>query len=164
MPTTESREAVGNLRLRRIGRVPYRAGSFPLDRFDVRPWLPSSVRLCDMVEDAISIGGVDLADPDTYASGIPFEAFRKLRRHAPVAWHPYKDGPGFLALTGYDDVLAVSRDSATWSSQATGVFFDVPPPESAFQLSLMMLTMDPPRHTKLRSLVARASRPVRSPG
>jgi cytochrome P450 len=125
--------------------------------FDRR--LPSSVRLCDMVEDAISIGGVDLADPDTYASDIPFEAFRKLRRHAPVAWHPYKGGPGFLALTGYDDVLAVSRDSATWSSQATGVFFDVPPPESAFQLSLMMLTMDSPRHTKLRSLVSKGFTP-----
>lgn len=49
---------------------------------------------------AISIGGVDLADPDTYVSGMPFEAFRKLRRRAPVAWHPYKEGPGFLALTG----------------------------------------------------------------
>ena len=55
---------------------------------------------CDVAEDAISIGGVDLADPDTYVSGMPFEAFRKLRRRAPVAWHPYKEGPGFLALTG----------------------------------------------------------------
>jgi hypothetical protein len=30
---------------------------------------------------------------------------------------------------GYDEILAVSRDSATWSSQATGVFYDVPLPE-----------------------------------
>ena len=74
-----------------------------------------------MTEDAISIGGVDLADPGTYASGVPYEAFRELRLRAPVAWHPYKDGSGFLALTGYDEVLAVSRDSATWSSQAQGV-------------------------------------------
>jgi hypothetical protein len=74
-----------------------------------------------VTEDAISIGGVDLADPDTYVSGMPFAAFRKLRECAPVAWHPYKDGPGFLALTGCDEVFAVSRDSATWSSEATGV-------------------------------------------
>jgi len=47
-----------------------------------------------VTEDAISIGGVDLADPDTYMSGMPFDAFRKLRECAPVAWHPYKDGPG----------------------------------------------------------------------
>ena len=119
----------------------------------------SSVTLCDVAEDAISIGGVDLADPDTYVSGMPFEAFRELRRRAPVAWHPYKDGPGFLVLTGYDEVLAVSRDSATWSSQTAGVFFEVPRPEDEFQLALMMLTMDPPRHTKLRSLVSKGFTP-----
>ena len=119
----------------------------------------SSVTLCDVAEDAISIGGVDLADPDTYVAGMPFEAFRELRRRAPVAWHPYQDGPGFLVLTGYDEVLAVSRDSATWSSQTAGVFFEVPRPEDEFQLALMMLTMDPPRHTKLRSLVSKGFTP-----
>jgi cytochrome P450 len=121
--------------------------------------LAVSVTLCDVPEDAISIGGVDLTDPDTYASGMPFGAFRQLRSRAPVAWHPYGDGPGFLALTGYEEVLAVSRDSATWSSQSTGVFFDVPRPEDEFQLELMMLTMDPPRHTKLRSLVSKGFTP-----
>jgi cytochrome P450 len=110
-------------------------------------------------EDAISIGGVDLADPATYASGMPYDAFRELRRRAPVTWHPYGDGPGFLALTGYDEILAVSRDSATWSSQASGVFFEPARPEDEFQLALMMLTMDPPRHTKLRSLVSRGFTP-----
>jgi cytochrome P450 len=112
-------------------------------------------------EDAISIGGVDLADPDTYQSGMPYAAFRELRRRAPVAWHPYGDGPGFLALTGYEEVLAVSRDSATWSSQVAGVFFEVPRFEEKFQLELMLLTMDPPRHTKLRSLVSKGFTPRR---
>ena len=113
-----------------------------------------------MTEDAISIGGVDLADPDTYVSGIPFDAFRKLRERAPAAWHPYKDGPGFLALTGYDEVYAVSRDSATWSSEATGVYFDVPGPDDiADQRGVMMLTMDPPRHTALRALVSKGFTP-----
>jgi cytochrome P450 len=112
-----------------------------------------------VADDAINIGGVDLADPDTYVPGMPFDAFRELRRRAPVAWHPHGDGPGFLALTGYDEVLAVSRDSATWSSQAAGVFFEVPSPDDEFQLALMMLTMDPPRHTKLRSLVSKGFTP-----
>jgi cytochrome P450 len=118
-----------------------------------------SVTLCRVPEDAISIGGVDLADPATYLSGVPYDAFQELRRRAPVAWHPYGDGPGFLALTGYDEILAVSRDSATWSSQASGVFFEPARPEDEFQLALMMLTMDPPRHTKLRSLVSRGFTP-----
>jgi cytochrome P450 len=112
-----------------------------------------------VAEDAIAIGGVDLADPDTYLSGMPHAAFRELRQRAPVAWHPYNDGPGFLALTGYDEILAVSRDSATWSSQSTGVFFEPARAEDEFQLALMMLTMDPPRHTKLRSLVSKGFTP-----
>lgn len=114
-----------------------------------------------LLENAISVGGVDLADPETYAAGMPLEAFRALRQRAPIAWHPHGEGTGFLALTCYDDVLAVSRDSATWSSQATGVFFDVPRPEQSYQLALMMLTMDPPRHTALRALVSRGFTPRR---
>lgn len=109
--------------------------------------------------DAISIGGVDLTDSDTYLHGMPYEAFRQLREQAPVAWHPYGDKPGFWALTSYDEIQAVSRDSQTWSSEATGVFLDVPAPEDSYQLSLMMLTMDPPRHTALRALVSRGFTP-----
>ena len=113
-----------------------------------------------MTEDAISIGGVDLADSRTYAAGMPYEAFRTLREHAPVAWHPYKDGPGFLALTGYDEVFGVSRDSTTWSSEVDGVYFDVPGPDDfADMRGVMMLTMDPPRHTALRALVSKGFTP-----
>jgi cytochrome P450 len=109
--------------------------------------------------DAISIGGVDLTDPDTYLHGMPYEAFRRLRERAPVAWHPYGDKPGFWTLTCYDEIQTVSRDSQTWSSEATGVFVDVPSPEDSYQLALMMLTMDPPRHTALRTLVSRGFTP-----
>ena len=111
-----------------------------------------------MTEDAISIGGVDLADPHTYESGMPYEAFRELRRRAPVAWHPYKDGPGFLALTGYDEVQAVSRDSATWSSQAKGVSYEISP-EDESSLGLIMLQMDPPKHTEFRKLINKGFTP-----
>lgn len=113
-----------------------------------------------MAEDAISIGGVDLADPRTYAEGIPYEAFRTLRERMPVAWHPYQDGPGFLALTGYDEVFAVSRDSSTWSSEATAVWFETPSPDDLFDTrGIMMITMDPPRHTALRALVSKGFTP-----
>jgi cytochrome P450 len=112
----------------------------------------------DVTEDAISIGGVDLADPGTYQSGMPYEAFRELRLRAPVAWHPYKNGPGFLALTGYDEVQAVSRDSATWSSQSKGVSYEVSL-EDESSLGLMMLQMDPPRHTEFRKLISKGFTP-----
>lgn len=45
------------------------------------------------------------------------------------------------------------------SSQASGVFFEPARAEDEFQLELMMLTMDPPRHTKLRSLVSKGFTP-----
>jgi cytochrome P450 len=113
-----------------------------------------------VTDDAISIGGVNLADPRVYAEGMPHDAFRKLRERAPVAWHPYKDGPGFLALTGYDEVVAVSRDSATWSSERDGAYFDVPSPDHIADMrGVMMLTMDPPRHTALRQLVNKGFTP-----
>ena len=109
-----------------------------------------------MADDAISIGGVDLADPDTYQAGMPYGAFRKLRERAPVAWHPFKDGPGFWALTGYDEIHAVSRDSATWSSQMNGAMFDARPPG---QVAPVMIFMDPPQHTALRKLVNKGFTP-----
>jgi cytochrome P450 len=113
-----------------------------------------------VTEDAISIGGVDLADPRTYVEGIPHEAYRALRERMPVAWHPYRDGPGFLALTGYDEVFAVSRDSATWSSEATAVWFETPSADDLFDpRGVMMITMDPPRHTALRTLVSKGFTP-----
>lgn len=111
-----------------------------------------------MTEDAISIGGVDLADPGTYVSGVPYNAFSELRRRAPVAWHPYNNGPGFLALTGYDEVQTVSRDSTTWSSQAKGVNYEVSP-EDENSLGLVMLHMDPPRHTEFRKLINKGFTP-----
>ena len=37
-----------------------------------------------VTEDAISIGGVDLTDPNSYLAGPPLDAFRKLRERAPV--------------------------------------------------------------------------------
>jgi cytochrome P450 len=115
-----------------------------------------------VTDDAISIGGVSLTDPHTYSEGMPYEAFRKLRECAPVAWHPYKDGPGFLALTGYDEVLTVSRYSATWSSETDGVHFDVPGPDDlADTRGVMMIVMDPPRHTALRQLVNKGFTPRR---
>ncbi len=117
--------------------------------------------VANAIQNAIEVGGVDLTDPATFEAGMPYDAFRRLREQAPVAWLPHGDGPGCLALTAYDDVLAVSRDSATWSSQATGVFFDIPEPENAYQLELIMLTMDPPRHTALRALVSKGFTPRR---
>ena len=65
-----------------VGRLD-RAGSFRSTGSMCLAGWPLSVTLCDVPEDAISIGGVDLTDPDTYVSGMPFDAFRELRTACP---------------------------------------------------------------------------------
>ena len=66
------------------------------------------------------IADVDLADGATFLTGPPHDYFDYLRREHPVAWvdHVELDGPGFWALTRWDDVMAVERDPETFSSYA----------------------------------------------
>jgi cytochrome P450 len=98
------------------------------------------------------IGGIDLFAPSTYASGHPTDQYAWLRDNDPVHWHEEPAGPGFWAVTRHEDVKAVSRDAALFSSRPTIMIDD----GSAMDLGdhTMMLTMDPPRHTRYRKLVA----------
>jgi cytochrome P450 len=94
-----------------------------------------------------------LHDPAFYA-GDPFPAFRHLRAESPVHWH---DTPGFWAVSRHEDVVAVSRDPATFCSSRGVLIADIGrqmmPRES-------VIFLDPPEHTKYRKLV----QPAFSPG
>ena len=98
------------------------------------------------------IGGINLFSPASYASGHPTDQYAWLRDNDPVHWHSEPDGPGFWAVTRYEDVKALSRNTALFSSRPTIMIDD----GSAMDLGdhTMMLTMDPPRHTQYRKLVA----------
>jgi cholest-4-en-3-one 26-monooxygenase len=103
---------------------------------------------------------IDLGDVGLFAHGIPHEIFRHLRRESPIYWNEEACGSGFWALTRYADVLEVGRDSETFSSERRGVMIL----DESFQTSgreRMMIEMDPPRHTQLRSLVNRGMTPRR---
>jgi len=102
---------------------------------------------------------IDLYDPGIYERGLPHDTFAWLRREAPVFFNPEPGGPGFWALTRYDDVVAVSRDPATFSSYVGSAMLDEQPPEALMQQQMMMLNQDPPDHTRLRSLVNRGFTP-----
>jgi cytochrome P450 len=95
---------------------------------------------------------VDLLTPASFAHGQPHDQFSWLRAHDPVHWHPEPDADGFWAVTRYDDVRAVGRDPATFSSSPTVLIPDV----DGIDLGdhQMMLMVDPPRHTSLRKIVA----------
>jgi cholest-4-en-3-one 26-monooxygenase len=103
---------------------------------------------------------VDLGDPRLFVRGAPHALFSRLRRECPVYWNERPDGTGFWAVTRYEDVLAVSRDVETFSSERRGIMIFDQSYETDGR-ARMMMEMDPPRHTRLRSLVNRGLTPRR---
>jgi cytochrome P450 len=98
-------------------------------------------------------GPVDLNDLDLWARAVPYAEFARLRREEPVSWH---DEPapnsGFWSVNRYADIVAASRDTATYSS-ARGVSFEEPTDEDMAARRTIIDT-DPPDHTKLRKILS----------
>ena len=85
----------------------------------------------------------------------PYDTWRRLRDEAPVYRNDRFD---FWALSRFDDIEAAHRDPRTFSS-AHGTVLELMS-EGTLPGS-MMIFMDPPEHTRLRSLVSRAFTPRR---
>ncbi len=96
---------------------------------------------------------------ETWSHEVPHEAFDALRTDDPVHWHPEPDGPGFWAVTRHADVVAVSRDSETFSSELGATFIDTQTDEALAQMRLTILNMDPPKHNRYRRLVSKGFTP-----
>ena len=107
---------------------------------------------------------IDLVSPETFArSGHPWDQYAWLRANAPVYWHPEVDGPGFWAITKYDDVRTISRTPRTFSSYEKGVMLPDPDEMGLMAQRLMMLSMDPPQHDRFKLLVSRGFTPKNAP-
>lgn len=111
--------------------------------------------------------GVDLFDPRTYLDGPPHEAFARLRRECPVVWQEegailgWEAGAGYWAVTRYADVVHVNRHPELFSSHLGATQIRDPKPDDLDFQRRMMLNLDPPEHTRLRRVVARAFTPRR---
>ncbi|GAA3116324.1 cytochrome P450 [Streptomyces echinatus] len=109
----------------------------------------------------------DVFDPRRYAAGVPYDDYRVLRDHHPVAWQEEPEvlgwpaGPGFWAVTRHVDVVRVLKDAGTYSSYAGATQIRDPDPEDLPFIRRMMLNQDPPGHGRLRRLVSRAFTPGR---
>ena len=102
---------------------------------------------------------VDLSDSRSYVAAVPHAWLAHLRHHDPVHWQDEPGGPGFWAVTRYEDCVTVNRDYERFSSAAQGTMpFELGADEVA-QQSLMMLNMDPPLHTRYRRLVNKGFTP-----
>jgi cholest-4-en-3-one 26-monooxygenase len=111
--------------------------------------------------------GFDLTDPDLYAHRVPQEELAELRRAAPVWWNAQPsdmgfNDDGFWAVTRHSDVVAVSRDSETFSSYENGAIIRFMSGNTREQVELqrvIMINTDPPHHTKVRGIVSRGFTP-----
>src|SRR5919109_480393 len=80
----------------------------------------------------------------------PYPLWKRMRDEAPV-WHNEKHD--FWVLTRYHDIEAANRDTATYSSNH-GTVIEMMSGEPID--TGMMIWLDPPKHTTIRSLVSRA--------
>lgn len=108
------------------------------------------------------VAAIDVFDPEIFARGIPHEALRRLRDRDPVAWQDehavgdWPSGPGFWAVTRYDDVRHVLGATADFSSFRGATQIRDPQPDDLAFIQQMILNMDAPEHVRIRRLVAAA--------
>lgn len=102
---------------------------------------------------------LDLSTPDIIAN--PYPVYRELRECSPLPYIRLRAGsvPGTdqpmmsWALLRHADVIAAVKDPDTFSSQVASLFTVMP--------HIPLLQDDPPRHTRMRRLVAKAFTPKR---
>jgi cytochrome P450 len=105
---------------------------------------------------------LDVFDPRTFARGVPQDDLRLLRDTDPVSWQDEPEvgiwpaGPGFWAVTRYDDVRQVLRSPADFSSSLGATQIRDPDPADLPFIRRMILNMDPPEQVRLRRLVTGA--------
>jgi cytochrome P450 len=115
-----------------------------------------------------SIADVRFDDPAFWS--LPIEqregAFALLRREQPMFFSkefelppeiPLPRGPGYWSVTRHADVLSASRRSDVFCSGKGVQILDLPPALTEFFGS--MISMDDPRHARLRGIVSRGFTP-----
>lgn len=109
---------------------------------------------------ALSFETLDVISNDAYSSGPPHELLELMRREAPIARHRgIEEGypEWFWAITRHVDVVEVSRKFQNYSSAAKGSLMNQERPD--LEVARLMIDLDPPEHTRLKSLVNRGFTP-----
>jgi cytochrome P450 len=106
----------------------------------------------------IPLDQVDLADLDRFRDNRGWGQFDTLRREDPVHWNP-EPAPnrGFWAVTRYDDIWAVGRDTESFTSEKFVNLEEVD--DDLMDIRRSILETDGPRHLALRNLIAREFSP-----
>ncbi|MEW2498668.1 cytochrome P450 [Streptomyces nodosus] len=105
------------------------------------------------------LSSLDLADPQTFLRYDQGELWRRLRAENPVFWNAPRDGrPGFWALTRYDDIMHVYRDSSTFISARGNVLAALLHGGDSAEGKMLAVT-DGSRHRELRKVFVKAFSP-----
>ena len=106
--------------------------------------------------------GPPLYEPATYAHGFPYEVFRELRDSDPVSHHDHPAWEhGYWVVTRHADVQRVSRDWNGFQNAPNPFLPDRADFGDEAGASLLMISLDPPEHTKLRKLISSGFTPRR---
>jgi cytochrome P450 len=121
------------------------------------------------MEQDFAPGSLDLADPDVVVrfGGPPHGYLRRLRREAPVCWHPAPAEPrgilpvreGYFVVSKHADVVHVSRHPRLFSSALGSHLIGDMAEEDLVGMRTQLIGMDPPQHVKYRRLVQRGFTP-----
>ncbi|MEZ5310309.1 MAG: cytochrome P450 [Microthrixaceae bacterium] len=101
----------------------------------------------------------------SHGSAHRAETFRRLRAEMPISFHEEPDipelgkGPGFYALTKFEDIAYVSAHADEFCSGMGTNIPDLPPGIAEFMGSI--INMDAPKHTRVRKIVNKAFTPRR---
>jgi cytochrome P450 len=113
----------------------------------------------------LPLDSIDLSATEFWLADRTFRdaAFATLREHAPIRFFEepeydlFPKGPGYYALTRYEDVWHVSRNPQLFCSGQGSNIGDMPQEINEFFGS--MINMDDPKHARLRGIVQRGFTP-----
>ncbi len=134
---------------------------------DYEPTVKGRYRYAPEMPNDVALGTFDLSDPEFWIAPREYRhaAFRSLRQADELVFYdewefedsPLPKGPGYWAVTRYEDVWAASRNPQVFISGRGVNIGDIPQEMNEFIGS--MIAMDDPRHFRLRNIVAKGFTP-----
>lgn len=109
-----------------------------------------------------ALGGFDLTDQSRFAGGVPYDVFARLRREAPVLFHPagqMPDGEGFWVLSTHEDIAFAAADpafSAQGGGGRAGGGSHLEDLQVGVHAGVLLPMMDNPRHDLIKNLLSPA--------
>ncbi len=103
----------------------------------------------------VPLDQVNPSDPAMFENDTHWPLFKRLREEDPVHYCAASDFGPFWSITRYDDIMAIERDTKTFSSFPAIVLGDQDPDFTVKQF----IASDPPKHTEQRKAVTPAVAP-----